>query len=136
MPAITDGLGAGGGADGNGITSMTSPETAPMKIKMTEKTIIEMRAQFLSLHKPIAVATPQIEGSRYTREAAAINAFNVTGEPGNCEMWPLGANRVTANTRSPKANVSREPSSDSTEITVIPVERVILDVSYSVPSVF
>jgi hypothetical protein len=107
-----------------------------MKIKMTEKTIIEMRAQFLSLHKPIAVATPQIEGSRYTREAAAINAFNVTGEPGNCEMWPLGANRVTANTRSPKANVSREPSSDSTEITVIPVERVILDVSYSVPSVF
>jgi hypothetical protein len=55
-----------------------------------------------------------------------MNALNVTGEPGNCEMWPLGANRVTANTRSPKANVSREPSSDSTEVTVTPVERVIL----------
>jgi hypothetical protein len=99
-----------------------------MKIKMTEKTMIEMRAQFLSLHKPIAVATPQIAGSKYTREAAAINALNIAGDPGNCEVWPFGTKTVTASMRSPKASVRSELSRDRIEITVTPVERVIIGV--------
>jgi hypothetical protein len=96
-----------------------------MKLKSTEKTMTEMRAQFLSLHKPIAVVRPQIAGSKYTRDAAAISALNVAGEPGNCDVWPFGTNTNTTNTRSPIANVNREPIRDRIEITVTPVERVI-----------
>ncbi len=123
--AIAAGSGLAVGAEGNRITSMTSPVTAPMKLKSTEKTMIEMRAQFLSLHKPMAVATPQVAGSKYTRDAAAISALNVAGEPGNCGVWPFGTKTVTANNRSPIANVSREPIRDRIETTVTPVERVI-----------
>jgi len=121
---IKDGSGTAG-VDGNGITTITNPAKAAMRIRRTEKTIIEMRAQLLSFHNPIAVAAPQIAGSRYAREAAAMNALNIAGEPGNCGVWPLGTNMVTTNTRSPKAKVSTEPSRDRIEITVTPVERGI-----------
>lgn len=63
--AIIAGSGLAAGAAGNGITSMNSPDTAPIRIKSAEKTMIEMRAQFLRRHNPIAVAIPQMAGRKW-----------------------------------------------------------------------
>jgi hypothetical protein len=113
------------GAEGNGTISMVNPANPPVRIKSTEKTMIEIRALFLRFHKPTAVTMPQIAGSKYTREAAAISALKAVGEPGNGCVWLFGTNTITTKTRRPIASARREPSSDRIEIAVTPAERII-----------
>lgn len=68
---------------GAGITSDIRPENPLIRINSTEKTIIEMRAQFDSRNKPMLVAMPQIAGRIYIMAAKTRISLKTVGDTGN-----------------------------------------------------
>jgi hypothetical protein len=106
-----------------GITNDTSAVKPLIRISRTEKTIIEIRAQFFSRHRPIPVRMPQTAGSKYISDVARRITRKSTGEPGNSPDSWVGASAIATNITIPIRNVNADPRSARIAITVTPGER-------------
>src|ERR1700733_13581398 len=104
MPFITDGLTPLFGGTGKGTTSDVNTANPAIIVSRTAKTIMDMRAQYFSRHRPIPVNMPHTAGNRYTSATDNRMTLKRIGGTGNWLEPGTGAKAITASMKIPIAN--------------------------------
>lgn len=97
-----------------------------IQISTTEKTIIDIRAQFFKCSNPTPDAIPMPAGTKYIRDTKTKRILGRNDGPGSFSIPVADATSIAINTTTPSSRVSADPSKTSMAIAVTPGDRLII----------